>query len=72
MHMVSCQPLWIQELLNSYATDTRAQELLSRLALQSPDEQGYSLDKGLIRYKGRLWIAENTSLQSKLISALHD
>jgi hypothetical protein len=72
MHMVSCQPLWIQELLNSYATDTRAQELLSRLALQSPDEQGYSLDKGLIRYNGRLWIAENTSLQSKLISALHD
>jgi hypothetical protein len=75
MNMVSvsaCQPLWIKELLNSYATDTRAQELLSRLALQSPDEQGYSLDKGLIRYNGRLWIAENTSLQSKLISALHD
>jgi hypothetical protein len=64
--------LWIQELLNSYATDARAQELLAQLAVHSPDAHGYSLDKGLIRYKYRLWIADNTALQSKLITAMHD
>jgi hypothetical protein len=58
----ACQPQWIQELLNSYATDARAQDLLAQLALHNPDDNGYSLDKGLIRYKGCLWIANNTAL----------
>jgi hypothetical protein len=55
--VLTCQPQWIQELLNSYATDTRAPG---------------SLDKGVIRYKGRLWIADNAALQSKLIATMHD
>jgi hypothetical protein len=49
LNMVSvsaCQPQWIQELLNAYASDARAQELLAQLALQSPDDHGYSLEKG--------------------------
>lgn len=46
--------------------------MLSQLAISSPDSQGYALDKGLIRYNGRLWIANNSALQAKLISALHD
>jgi hypothetical protein len=37
------QPLWIQEVINSYVTDTDAQHLLARLCVQSPDEHGYSL-----------------------------
>jgi hypothetical protein len=67
-----CQLLWILELLNSYATDARAQKLLTQLALHNPDAQGYSLNKGLIRYKDRIWAADNAAMQSKLISALHD
>jgi hypothetical protein len=45
--------------------------LLSQLALTSPDEHGYTLDKGLIKYKGKVWIAANSALQTKLISATH-
>ena len=33
----SVQPAWIQEVLNSYTTDTQAQQLLTRLAISSPD-----------------------------------
>jgi hypothetical protein len=46
------QPAWLQEVLNPYATDSQAQQLLAKLALASPDESGYSLDKGLITHKG--------------------
>lgn len=67
----SCQPLWIQEVLNSYQTDARALARLTRLAVHTPDEQGYSLDQGLIKFQGRLWIGNNSALQTKLISALH-
>ena len=31
------QPAWIQEVLNSYTTDPQAQQLLTRLAISSPD-----------------------------------
>ena len=66
-----CQPAWTQEVTNSYETDIEAQTLLAQLAITSPDERGYTLNQGLIRYKGRLWIGANSALQTKLISALH-
>lgn len=65
------QPIWIQEVLNSYSIDPRAQSILTRLAVHSPVEEGYSLEKGLIRYKSKVWIANNSALQTKLISTFH-
>jgi len=32
---------------------------------------GYSLDNGIIRYKNKLWIAQNSALQTKIIAAFH-
>ena len=45
---------WIHVVLNTYATDSRAQDLLSQLAIQSPNAAGYTLDNGLIRYKSKI------------------
>uniref|UniRef100_A0A8R7RBD8 Reverse transcriptase domain-containing protein n=1 Tax=Triticum urartu TaxID=4572 RepID=A0A8R7RBD8_TRIUA len=66
------QPAWVQEVANSYATDADAQERLARLAIISPDDDGFELYKGLIRKQDRLWIGKNTTLRTKIISALHD
>jgi transposase InsO family protein len=66
-----CRPDWAQEVINSYATDVKAQELLVQLAVLSPNSKGYALEEGLIRYKGRLFIGNNSALQTKLISAMH-
>ena len=65
------QPIWIQELLNSYATDAAAQQLLTELAVHSPNNQGFTLDRGLIRFKGKLWVANNSAMQTKIIAAFH-
>ncbi|RLN25665.1 uncharacterized protein C2845_PM07G31520 [Panicum miliaceum] len=65
------QPVWVQEVLNSYSTDSQAQTLIAQLAVHSPNAAGYSLDKGLIRYNGKLWIGNNSALQTKIISAFH-
>jgi hypothetical protein len=64
-------PAWMQEVVNSYATDPAAQTRLTQLALSSPDEHGYELNQGLIRFQGRVWIGANAALQTKLIAALH-
>jgi len=72
-HMVSsCKPDWLQEVLNSYTTDTTATALLQELAVHSPNDKGFRLKKGMILYKDRLYIGENLALQTKLISSLHD
>ena len=65
------QPQWLQEVLNSYATDSQAQQLLAQLALNSLDDRGYSLDNAVIRKHNLIWVGQNSALQTKLISALH-
>lgn len=65
------QPRWLQEVVNSYVTDARAQELLSQLAVHSPNEQGYNLQQGVIRCKGRIWVGNNSVIQTKIIATLH-
>jgi hypothetical protein len=37
----------------------------------SPDEHGYTLCDGIIRFHGRVWIGSNSALQTKLITAFH-
>jgi hypothetical protein len=64
-------PKWLQEVVNSYTTDPQSQQLLSQLAISSPDENGYTLDKGLIKCKDKVWIAKNSALQTKLIASMH-
>jgi hypothetical protein len=63
--------MWLQEVVNSYVTDTEAQNRLTKLALFSPDEHGYALQNGIITFQGRVWIGSNSALQTKILSALH-
>jgi hypothetical protein len=65
------RPQWVQEVLNSYATDAHAQELLAQLALFSPNATSFSLDQGLIRKGTLIWIGNNSALQTKLIALFH-
>ena len=65
------KPLWLQEVLNSYVTDPTAHTLLAQLALASPDSQSYSLVDGVIRHQGHIWIGDNSTIRTKVISALH-
>lgn len=65
------QPAWMNEVINSYITDPDAQARLTQLAISSPDEHGYELTQGLIRFHGRIWLGANSALQTKIISVLH-
>jgi hypothetical protein len=64
-------PVWIQEVLNSYAMDPLAQELVQELAITTPNTKGYSLAEGLIIYKKKIWVGNNSTLQTKIINAFH-
>jgi hypothetical protein len=65
------QPDWIQEVLNSYAVDPAAQQLLQELAVMRHNAQGYTLVDGLIHKDNKVWIGANIGLQTRLITAFH-
>jgi hypothetical protein len=63
-------PVWVQEVTNSYQTNPTAATLLHKLAVVQTNEARYSLSDGVIQYKDKIWVAQN-SLQTRLISAFH-
>ena len=58
-------------MLECYLEDSQAVQVLTELAVTSPNLAGYSLDEGIIRHKGRLWIGNNSLAQEHVIQALH-
>jgi hypothetical protein len=69
--LTEVKPLWVQEVLNSYVTDDEAQRLLAELVIHSPNEQGFSVQKGVTRKGNQIWVAQNSALRTKIIAALH-
>lgn len=64
------QPIWVQQLTDSYSSHPPTAKLLTSLTLSSPQGH-FTLDKGIIKYKARLWVASSVPLQQKILSALH-
>ena len=59
----SCTPTWQENLIQGYTEDAEAQQLLTELAVSSPNSKGYSLKDGIIRYNGRVWLGHNSLAQ---------
>lgn len=66
------QPRWLATIQASYTSDEQAQRLLQKLALQPDADAGYTLDHGIIRHKGRIWVGDGATLQRQIVSAFHD
>lgn len=64
------KPVWLQDIQEAYQQDTQAKCLLTELALSSPQGH-YSLQDGVIKYKGRVWVGSNPFLQGKILVSLH-
>jgi hypothetical protein len=64
-------PQWLLDVQASYDHDAEAQSLLSRLSVDPAAVPHFTLKVGLLRYKDRIWLGADESLQSKIVSALH-
>ena len=69
--MSVCQPAWLLEVLQSYDSHPVTQELLAKLLDNSVSPPHYTLQDGLIRYKGRIWVGNDAALRLKLVQAMH-
>lgn len=61
-------PVWLEEVAHGYQEDESSKALLESLLLGKTDTQ-FTLQNGLIRFKGRIWIGNNALLQNKVMHA---
>lgn len=66
------QPLWMQELLSSYEGDGDAEEAILLHTAAPYDVSYFSVQGGVVRYKGKLYIGRGNDFRSKVIKAMHE
>ena len=65
-------PVWLEDIIATYAADPRAQALLQQLSTTSTALPGaYTLSSGLIRIKGAIWIGAVPALHEIFFHAFH-
>lgn len=65
------QPTWIQKIISSYDEDSEAKEKIAN-AIVTPDNNNYSRFRGLLHYKGKLYVGTDTDLRHQILAALHN
>lgn len=65
-------PTWITNVVDSYATDTKSQELESQLRINSQAHPPYTLTRGILRYKNQILVGTSTDLRTRLQHSFHD
>jgi hypothetical protein len=64
-------PQWSEDVIQGNRHDPQAQRLLVKLTIVAVDSEPFSLSKGVIRYKKRIWVSNNAVLQQQIIKAFH-
>jgi hypothetical protein len=62
-----CVPRWLDQVLGSYASDVEIQQLLQKIQTKDPSVQDFSVQDGLIRRNGRVWIGSDPELRRLIL-----
>lgn len=65
-------PRWLEIITEGYMKNEKDKQLLTELSVSSPNKQGFSLTKGIIRKKGKIWLGQHTEAHQAVMKALHD
>lgn len=72
LHALSvCSPQWTRLVMDGYLLDPSVKNLLSKLAVDQDAVPHFTLQEGLLKFKGRIWVGNNHTLQQSILSALH-
>ena len=66
------RPAWMKELTESYNSDSVVPNSMPQLLLDSNACLRYQLEKGLLKFKGKLYVGTANGIRRSLIKALHD
>jgi hypothetical protein len=57
-------PAWLTNVEASYASDEHCLKLLQELALNNDSHPNFTLESGILRYEGRIYIGSTTNLEA--------
>lgn len=66
-----CKPAWLDAIRRSYQQDEAVQQRMTRMAVDPKCEPEFTLQDGVLLFRGRVWIGEDSTTQQHLIRALH-
>jgi hypothetical protein len=64
--------LQLSSVQTSYDSDLVAQDMITKLSMDSGAITNFTLKNGIFRYKSRIWIGNVTSFHNQLISVMHE
>jgi hypothetical protein len=62
---------WLETVAEGYSQDPEAKALVTELSLVGSNEKGYSLDDGIIKYKGHIWLGNHKEAHKAILLSLH-
>ena len=69
---ISCVvPVWIEQVTSSYTDDTKCQDLLSKLSIDPAAVSSFTLQNGILRYRGKILIGNTGHLKLQLLDSFH-
>jgi hypothetical protein len=64
-------PLWLDKVQEGYDMDPKAQQIILALVVDPQAVPDFTLSSGILRFKNRVRIGDNHSLQQQVLAALH-
>lgn len=65
--ITSCQPAWLEDVVNSYNSNPQAQKLLEQLAIRPDPKKRFSLHQGILRFRDRIWLGGSILFMYKYV-----
>ncbi|KAE8674806.1 Bifunctional nuclease 2 [Hibiscus syriacus] len=65
-------PSWVQDVENSYKEDKLVADWINILTVSPNADPNWKFSKGILRFKGRVYIGSNGSLRLQILQVLHD
>ena len=59
-------------LKQGYEEDADTKQLVTELSVTSPNDKGFSLQDGMIKFQDRIWLGNNTLAQQHVMQALQN
>lgn len=66
-----CVPSWLEEVKQGYLQDPQCVKILKLPQEQRVADGPYTVSDCVIRYKGRIWIGNNSTMQQRVLLELH-
>jgi hypothetical protein len=64
-------PTWLEDVTSSYASDEKCLQLLQALAVNKDIHPKFTLQAGILRYNGKIYIGSIIDVRSKIFHAFH-